>query len=244
MYKVLFIGLVCFLKQNASQIALMPDGSNTTPAHIAKIAVDPATILGFTNWGTDADVKKGDFRLTVPVNIDLQGASAASPSKLDDSKQKLVMLPKGFKITPSTAKTIAQVTIKNGTLKTSRWPGTDADDPKASILTELTVPHSGTILVKVTPKSGGKVRTILLKAGTEIAIVNDRRKSNTNKPATKGHEHFNLYAMLGGGAQIAQEAPPIPSGIPRTTSSHRVFDDAVPIVDGVSCPNTGCCPKP
>jgi hypothetical protein len=95
------------------------------------------------------------------------------------------------------------------------------------------------------------VRTITLKPGTEIAVVNDLDPVIKECLALHGGmEHFSVYQRLGkAGAVNVGTTPPTPIGddaFKVSTSEHRVFKHPInpvtPIVDGVKCPNTGCCP--
>ena len=89
----------------------------------------------------------------------------------------------------------------------------------------------------VTPRRGGPVRTIVLKPGTEIAVVNDSMSLG------RGQNHFHIYDKLNTArtrVSVGQVPPPTPPNIPGSPSRHPVFNR---LVDGNdSCPNTGCCP--
>ncbi|HWW61248.1 MAG TPA: hypothetical protein VN181_07770, partial [Thermoanaerobaculia bacterium] len=145
---------------------------------------------------------------------------------------RLPAVSPGFSIDPAAAQTIARIPIRQGTLTTFRYPGTD-DVPEASLITQLDVGHDGNIHITVTPNAGA-VRTIELQAGSEIAIVNDS--------ADKQHDHFHIYEKIGSGPSALGHTPDIEVGkFKRSKSKHRVFKKPNPIVDGVRCPNTGCC---
>jgi hypothetical protein len=236
-YTVQFIGMACFFRNGQERLVLMPNGTNSVPPHTARIAVAPTAIVHQENWGTDAVVQKGDFFLTKPCVISLEKADqtdAVHPLKVMNEPISLRSSSPGFTIDPSTAQTIARVAIRQGTLATFRYPGTD-DTPDASLITQLDVSHNGNIHIMVRPQTGSNpVRTIELRPGTEIAIVNDS--------SDKQHDHFHIYQKLGGGPSALGETPGVPVGkYRRSQSHHRVFATLDPIVDGVRCPNTGCC---
>ena len=175
---------------------------------------------------------EGDFLLTEPCEIELETAVQGNPSQpLDAANHKPIALPAGFQISADTAVTIGRVQIRQGVLQTFRYPGTD-DTDDASIISELKVNHSGMINIRV--KTPTAVKTIKLDPGTEIAIVNDS--------ADKGHDHFHIYEKLGHGGTALAPTPKTTVGMYQaSTSKHRIFKDPNPIVDGVNCPNTGCC---
>jgi hypothetical protein len=234
-YKIQFVGLVCFFDPGTGRIALLPDGRGSSPKHTARIAIDkPKTEVKASTgkWpNTNGEVAKGDFVLDEPCEIELSGVNTGGSfgtsghgkrlSKLTDSNRK-------FRIDPAKAKAIARVTITNGTLNEFRYPGTD-DTQDASLISELTVPHNADI--EITVKFKSETRTITLKAGTEVGIANE-----SSDPKV---DHFHIYEQLGNGEALGA-TPLTKLGATRSGSKHRVFKGG-PIVDGVRCPNTGCC---
>lgn len=238
-YTVDFVGMICFFKGAPGRLALLPDGTTATPKHAAKIAVDPKAVDSGnppTGWTNKAQVKKGDFVLREPCTVHLEGVEQAGPLDTTGQDPHLPRLPHHvnsgtFAIDPATAKTVAQVPIARGVLTAFRYPGTD-DDEKASIVSQLVVPHDGRIRITVTMKSGG-VRTITLKAGTEVAIVNDS--------GDKSADHFHIFEKLASGSVTLTHTPPSPLHLAPLPTDHRIFKKPSPIVEGVRCPNTGCC---
>jgi hypothetical protein len=233
MYKVQFVGMVCFYKQNGAKLALLPDGTQAQPTHTARIVVDPKSVDHSSgDWpNTKGEIARGDFLLDHDFDISIEQADQDGPR--DFSKHRPVSLPSGFNIDLTTAQTIGRIPVKQGTLQTFRYPGTN-DTVDASTITELTVEHEGTIRITAKTRPGGDiVRTIDLKPGTEIAVVNDS--------SDKSHDHFHIYEQIGTGAPLG-DTPPSETGIfHRSQSHHRVFLKPDPIVEGVRCPNTGCC---
>ncbi|MGH7488044.1 MAG: hypothetical protein ACREMY_20960, partial [bacterium] len=142
MYTVQFVGLMCFYKEPNARLVLLPDGTQMQPAHSARIAVDPKQVVSSTgNWPT-SNAKQGDFLLNQDFDISIEQAD--QNGNLDFSKHKPIPLPSGFAINLATAKTIGRVAIKQGTLRTFRYPGTN-DTPEASTISQLDVQHDGTI---------------------------------------------------------------------------------------------------
>jgi hypothetical protein len=232
MYTVQFIGMMCFFKQPNARLVLLPDGTQMTPKHSARIAVDPKQVNGSSgNWPTAA-AKQGDFVLDQDFDIVIEGVD--QNGTLDVSKHDPVRLPAGFAIDLTTARTIGRIAIRQGILQTFRYPGTN-DTIEASTISQLDVPHTGVIRITATVRSNPSVvRTIELKAGTEIAIVNDS--------ADTSHDHFHIYSQLGQGPTALGNTPDSEVGkFHRSQSQHKVFFKPDPIVDGVRCPNTGCC---
>ncbi|HWW61250.1 MAG TPA: hypothetical protein VN181_07780 [Thermoanaerobaculia bacterium] len=261
-YNIQFIGLVCFFDPGKGSVALLPDGRKSSPPHTSRIAIDKpkSEVLSSSgNWpDTNGEVKKGDFLLDEPCEIELSGVDVTT-GKLNTSEHgirlaKLTDSNRKFRIDLTKAITIARVTITNGTLKERRYPGTKKDDQHASLISELTVPHNGDIEITVRLKSG-TTRSITLKKGTEVAILNEPSKRGSlskswlslliakllrPKRAVKaGMDHFHIYEQLGNGEALGT-TPLTKTGATRSDSRHRAFKPG-PIVDGVRCPNTGCC---
>jgi hypothetical protein len=232
MYTVQFVGLMCFFKQPNARIVLLPDGTHMEPKHSARIAVDKSMVANKSGAWPAVPASKGDFLLDEDFDIVIEQAD--QPGQLTLTDHKPISLGPNFAIDLNTAKTIGRIAIRQGMLRTFRYPGTN-DTPEASTISQLDVMHSANIHIRATGRKNPQiVRTIELKAGTEIAIVNDS--------ADKDHDHFHIYEQLGHGPGPLGTTPNNPPGFLRSQSQHRVFHKPDPIVDGVRCPNTGCCP--
>jgi len=243
-YKILFVGLVCLFRQDGGRIALLPDASSDPVKHVARIAIDsPGNIVqASSNWPASAKAT-GDFLLTEACTIQFEDADVADPAHpLQTAKLPLGMRP-GFEIDPAAPNAIAQVPIMRGTLTALLYPGSDKGNPAASVITQVDVPHRGNIHVKVTSRNG-TVRTIELKPNTEIAVVNDvDMRTRRQLAEVGGLDHFHIYQRLGKAESVnVGTTPPTPLGYQVSQSRHRVFAGAAGVVDGIRCPNTGCCP--
>jgi len=240
MYKVQFVGAICFLRQNGSRLALLPDGSDIRPKHLARIVVDPGMVTDEANWPRRNRVQRnlGEYRLP-SCTVTLSGVD--QPGQLDTSDHerrmpRLQNLQPLFRIDPNLADTVATIPIRQGTLIAFRYPKT-LDEPDASIISELRVNHDGPITVVVTPRDGSAVRTLLLEPGTEIAIANDTPDDESIA------EHFQIYEKLADDPRARLEPMPPPNPprlLPPSRSEHRIFNGIID--DDLQCPNTGCCP--
>jgi hypothetical protein len=232
MYTVQFVGLMCFFKQPNARIVLLPDGTQMTPKHSARIAVEKNSVLNKSGAWPAGPAAQGDFILDADFDIVIEQADQSGQFVFSDHKP--ISLGANFAIDLNTAKTIGRIAIRQGTLQTFRYPGTN-DTPEASTVSQLDVNHNGNIHITATSRQNPQVvRTIELQEGTEIAIVNDS--------ADKEHDHFHIYEQLGHGPGPLGTTPNNPPGFHRSQSHHKVFRKPDPIVDGVRCPNTGCCP--
>ncbi len=238
-YTVQFVGVVCFLRQNGSRLAMLADGRQFTPRHTARIVVEPSSVISEVGWNrTEAQIRRGQFILP-QGSVNLEGADKVGTldSTLQESRlPRLQVLEPTFRINPAQARTVATLPIRQGKLEAFRYPASP-DTPTVSLISQLDVPHNGTITVTVTPTTGA-VRNIVLKAGTEIAVVND------SMALGRGQNHFHIYDQLNTATTritVGKIPPPVlMRNLPVSQSRHRVFNE---LVDGNdSCPNTGCCP--
>lgn len=239
-YTVQFVGVICFLRQNGGRLAMMADGRRFTPRHVARIELRRADIRSESGWTrSPLQVRRGQFvlpqcSLTIE-GADQRGAFDATQQELH--LPRLQVLENSFQIDPAAARTVATIPIRQGTLRAFRYPASP-DLPHISVISELTVPHDGTITVTATPRNGAPPQTILLEPGTEIVIVNDSMSLG------RGQNHFHIYDQLNTAppprVSLGQVPPPTPPPIPRSMSEHPAFNR---LIDGNdSCPNTGCCP--
>jgi hypothetical protein len=240
MYNVQFVGVVCFLRQNGSRLALLPDGRRDQPPHSARIVVDPAAVIRDTGWKarTKAHVARGIYALP-ECSIALQGVEEKGELVTDDHERflpRLQVINPDFKIDPKSADLVARIPIRRGTLEAFRYPAS-AITPTASIISQLRIPHEGEITITVTPKFAGPERTIVLAPGTEVVIVNDSTSEDRVVP------HFHIYDRLNGsgnGASVGSTPPPTSLNLRNSPSQHPFFSR--PVGGDDLCPNTGCCP--
>jgi hypothetical protein len=238
-YKIQYVGMVCFLNQaDGSKLALLPDGRQETPAHIARIVVSPMKVISETGWRR-GPVDRALGRFVVPAcSISIEGAdqSGTLDATSHQGLPRLQQLRSGFTINPVTARTVATMEIRQGTLQSFLYPGA-GDSPTTSIISQLDVAHAGPITITITPTGRNvRQRTIVLQPGTEIAILND------SVGDTRAAPHFHIYDMLtDSNVSVGDTVPPTPVGmLPESPSRHHVFGGQI---DGNDlCPNTGCCP--
>jgi hypothetical protein len=238
-YTVQFVGLVCFLRESGGRRLLMPDGRNPGDGidpHFGSIVVAPESIEAATGWNGDA-IAPGTFRLP-PCWLSFEGAD--TPGPLDVSAHQ-GMLPElraidhNFEIDPNNADTIAQLQVKRGTLTAYKVPGGDA------IISQLDVPHDGSVTINVTPRDGSPQRTLRVAAGTEIAVINTAGEDIYQTEA-EPHGHFRIYERLSKNAvTLDNPTPPTSPTAPPSPSQHLLFMRRTPIGLSYECSNTGCC---
>lgn len=237
-YKVQFVGLVCFYRENGARLVLLPDGTDPGPGidkHVASILVDPEAVQDVVGWTGDDATARGIYSLPA-CSISIEGAD--TPGTLDTSAHdgilpQLSQINQDFEIDPDQAETIARLYVRQGTLSVWCIPGGDA------LISQLVVPHDATITVTVTPNDGSATRSLLLAAGTEILLGNmaDGGVYNTSDGVDG---HFQIYEKLSVN-QVSLEDPATVSSAEPSDSDHWFFRLAQPINLSVSCSNTGCC---
>ncbi len=236
-YTVQFVGLACFLRSPGERTVLLPDGRDPGQGidpHFASIVVDHEAIEEATGWNGDADLSRGRFTLP-PCSIAIEDADIAGTLDTSGHDHRLPELRKinpKFAIDPATAQTIATLRIRQGTLAAYRVPGGTA------VISQLDVPHDGSITISVTPRDHSPTRTIRLKPGTEIAITNTSRGGYAALDEQNGH--FHIYEKLSATPAELTEPDEVPD-VPASKSQHPMFRRATPIGLSTSCSNTGCC---
>jgi hypothetical protein len=238
-YKVQFVGLVCFYRQGGARLALLPDGRNPgfgIDPHKASILVDPTAVEESDGWANDANTSRGIYFLPeCSISIEpLDTAGTLDTSAHDAFLPQLRQIDPSFEIDPDTAATIARLPVRQGTLSVHTVPEGDA------LMSQLLVPHDGTITVTVTPKDGPP-RSLCLAAGTEILLGN-MADGGIYTEAAQSDGHFRIYEKLSASANpvALQEPSTVPAAEP-SDSDHWFFQLAQPINLSVSCSNTGCC---
>lgn len=244
-YKVQFVGLICFESRgkDKGRRALIPDGRFPEPGvqpHIASISVRTADLLGYKGWYDDQvamDQYETEF-LFPPSSITLPSACDAGDYEeiqLTSRLPSLKKMDKNFRIDDN-ANWIGCVDIRSGCIEAMRAPGLE-EATDVPLISELSVPHRGRIEITVKARKGWPVRTIRLKAGSEIAIINQSRGL---APKNQRSDHFPIYGELSA-APVTLRAPELPastrSKCPISQSEHPVFRQARPATRTVACIN-------
>jgi hypothetical protein len=242
-YTVQFVGLVCFFREQDGWRALLPEGSGSNPPHVASITVNHGTVLHYGGWRREEiteDEHAIDF-IFPPSRIVLE--SVERYDALDHGNRVYQRLPvlrytgQPVTIDPSTAVTVGEILLRNGRMESFRVPGSE-DDGTAAMITQLDVPHDGTITVVATPNDGSQIRTLTVAPATEIAIVNAYRE-----PAGGEFDnHFKIYGKLAMGQPDVDDPPDTPPNFPLSRSRHGHFNRPKEIGSSARCSNTGCCP--
>jgi hypothetical protein len=273
-YKVQFIGLAYFQREENGRRVLLPDGRDVegvTP-HAATIAVAANDLIGdapFTGWA-EGNIQRTpttrpkliQFELSND-SIEIEGASgedAVDPLDTRSHDGELQPLTatagsRAVKIAPEEARIVADVLIRRGELGAFRFPGSN-DDGNAAIISQLRVPFDGdTVTITVTPRGNGNgssaengVRTITVRNGSEIAIVNasrplDSRDDEGDLEEDDGEdetEHFSIYEQLAPGLLKVGTPRATRRGFPRSKSEHLLFRLPNMIGSSVKCSNTCC----
>jgi len=241
-YKVHFVGLVCFFKEQGARLALLPDGT-TPPAgidpHYPSILVPPEAVQGSAGWDAVSNPHPGIYyppSSTIVIE-EMDVAGNLDVSQHDTALPHLREIEPSFAIDPETAQTSARLPIRQGTLTVHSIPGGDA------LITEAVVPHEADFTVTVTPTDGSAVRTIRLSAGSEV-IIGNMAKGGVYKRAVPSTDpqfsHFRIYeklctndVMLPNPSNVRSFAPP--------DTNHWFFVDQREISLDTACTNTGCC---
>jgi hypothetical protein len=252
-YTVQFVGLVCFYRERGTRLALLPDGRSPGEGidpHFGAIVVAADAVEEAVGWegveeavgweGVEEAVR-GKFPLP-PCELIID--HAAEPGTLDTSRHdgllpQLRQLDSNFEIDPERAQTIAKVRIRRGTLTAHRIPGGTA------AISQLDVPHDGSIRVTVRPDDGSPEKHIVVKPGTEIAVTN-MASGNLYRRGLRGHggNHFKIYERLSSRKvtlKEPEEATTSSSALPESLSTHVLFRRRGRISLYTNCSNTGCC---
>lgn len=236
-YKVQFVGLVCFLREQGGRQVLLPDGrepGDGIEPHYASIRVGRNSVLEASGWNGSADTERGTYQLP-PCWLRLDGVDAdgaLDTTAHDNRLPQLKQIDANFEIDPEQAQTIARLRIRQGALGAYRIPGGTA------AISQLDVPHEGEIRVTVVPRDGSAERTLRLQPGTEVMIANMAASGYTT--AATYNNHFKIYEKLSRNAVSLHEPSSVPE-VPPSTSQHPDFLRGEPIGLSIDCTNTGCC---
>lgn len=249
-----FLGLIYFLHEGDSRLALLPNGTSPgkgDPApHFASFFIETARVTGDKWWPTQTNpklVEKGvtEYRIAKPSTITITGISETlrgagiMPLNTNDHEgvlPKLKDMNSAFDVVPKKADTIARLRIRQGTMVALQYAG--------SVASRLTVNHAGPITI--TARSADGVKTIDLKEGTEIVFSNTSDLlAIKEEELDPGPDHFRLYGKLDvhGATEGLIEPPLLPAGIEPLPLDHpyllKVIEDNHN-VPGAGCSN-GCC---
>lgn len=236
-YKVQFVGLVCFYRENGSRLVLLPDGRDPAlglDRHIPSLYVAPESVQESSGWPSDDETSHGIFRLP-ECALSMEGTDV--PGTLDVAQHdgvlpQLKRIDEGFKINPDTVEAVARLRIRQGKLVARRVPNGQA------LMSELEVPHDRSITVTVTPRDGAP-RTLRLAQGTEILLGNMAAEGlYAEKQPSEGH--FRIYQKLSENPVNLPGPGPV-KNVTESDSQHWLFKTAGPVNLSVSCSNTGCC---
>ncbi|HEX8410931.1 MAG TPA: hypothetical protein VF883_18850 [Thermoanaerobaculia bacterium] len=238
-YKVQFAGLVCFYRESGARLALLPDGRNPGAGidpHYGTIVVHEDWIEDASGWSSSELEEPGVFPLD-SCDVTLEGTSVSGTLDVSEHEGKLPQLRQidpNFVIDPDAAPTVARIPIRHGTLAAYRIPQGDA------LISQLEVPHDGSITITVTPRNGGPSRTIRAKAGAEIAIGN-MAKGVYRDGETQHAPHFKIYEVLSSNPVSLTNLPAPSHQLTELQSQNPMFTGRGPIGLYVECSNTGCC---
>ncbi|MEO8380787.1 MAG: hypothetical protein ABI779_14075 [Acidobacteriota bacterium] len=221
-YRVQFVGLVCFVRRPGERYVLLPDGRNPgygIDPYFATIHIAPDDICDVSGWDHQTDISRGVFQLP-PCSLAIQGAD--EPGVLDTSRHdghlpELRQIDPAFAIDPSRADTIAKLHIRRGTLTAYQVPGGTA------IMSQLEFSNGGSIMIAVSPSDESAVRTITLRSGAEIAIANISTPRYARAMANGTEEDsFRVYERLGA-LPVSLSAPRYVADVPVSPSRHALF---------------------
>jgi len=237
-YKVNFVGLVCFYREQGARLVLLPDGEMPPPGidpHHASIIVAPEDVEAASGWKANADTERGVYMLP-RCTIAIEGTDTPGTLDTGDHDGRLPQLKQinsAFVIDPQQAQTSARLSIRQGTLSAHTIPGGSA------AMSQLQVPHEGPITVTVI-SSEGLTSTLRLAPGTEIVIGNMAAGGVYLRTAVDEDSHFRMYEKLS--ANTVELQPPASiAPLPELESAHWLFLEQTAINLHVSCSNTGCC---
>lgn len=251
-YKVQFVGLAFFQEDPPGTLRVMlPDGrkfetpAGAVPPHLFSISVAPDAVIAHKGWAPDeVEIDKFHTQFWPPPSAVTIGG-CDSPGKLDTDHQvprlpTLMPVNPNVKIDPEKAKTVGDITIRQGLFKVSLMPGKPVDAARVST---MDVAYNGKITITLTEKAdplnpaapGPKpaVRTIQLRAGTEIVLVNTSRGDMAFNEADV--DHSAIYAQLCA-TPVALIPPEIDSAaLSPLKSRHPFFSAPNAAITGAHC---------
>lgn len=249
MFKIDFIGLVCFfIQKDGSRLALLPDGRDPgqgIDAHLPRLIVASENVMDGDGWGRSLDLIGPVLSFDLPrCTMEIAGlGTAQDPVELDTSEHtvpRLNDIDMNFEIDPDRADAVVKLPIRRGSLHSYRRP--NDDNPTPAVISQLEVSHDGNIAITVQPGGDEPPRFLTLKPESEIAIVNASRPAA--RVVTLPPPHFLIYERLADrpvslAGPVDQLAVP---GLSELPTNHPLFGLGGIIGSGVECGNTGCCP--
>ncbi len=238
-YKVQFAGLVCFYRESGARLALLPDGRNPGAGidpHYGSIVIHEDWIEDVSGWSSSELEEPGVFPLD-SYDVTFEGAGVTGTldvSAHEGMLPQLRQIDPNFVIDPDAAATVARIPIRHGKLTAYRIPQGQA------VVSELEVPHDGSITITATPRNGAPARTIRARAGAEIAIGNMAHRVYRNGE-TEHAPHFKIYEVLSSQPVSLTELPAVSAQLTELQSQNPMFTGTGPIGLYVECSNTGCC---
>jgi len=239
-YSTVFVGLACFVKQaDGSRLVMLPDGRHPgghIEPHFAHIAIKNDDIVDKSGWrggAPDSTLPVTRFPIKTDSVVSISGLNGAGAPDLTfpDQGATFPKLP-GFHIVPEKAETIARFPIAHGRLEARRFAQT-------AIVGLVTVEdHAGNVTITATPKKG-KPRKLVVKDGTQIAVLNV--SNSGTEPLVEEDRHFHIYSKLDvnrtplNSLETSPTAPPLNSNHPLLKSLDGTFP-------GADCSVSGCCP--
>lgn len=238
-YKVQFVGLVCFYRQNGSRLALLPDGRHPDgiDPHYASIVIHEDWVDADDGW-ENVQREGGVYPLEDPCEVIFEGADAAGTLDVSAHEGKLpqlAQLARNFEIDPATARTIARVPIRQGQLTAHLIPQGSA------VVSQLLVPHDASITITV-KFNDGPVRTIRARPDAEIAMTNMSR-GTFRDGEREGAPHFKIYEALSKNNDVSLTTPTaVNPQLTELQSNNPLFTSVRgPIGLYIECSNSGCC---
>lgn len=238
-YQVQFVGLQFFYRdrgEGGGRHVLVPDGrfpSGDIPPHLFSIIVPKAKVISSDGWREEHVEKDEDlveFTIDAFSRIALEGASKGKgtchDAGLDDDLPSLQAGDPNLKFDFNRANTIGEIEVRKGTLRAYRKPGSSATDGNVPLIVQLDVPHKGEITIAVTPFNEWPERTIRLRPGTEIVIINSSRGGPT------AGDHARVYEQLSFVPCTVKAPRPVPARIPVSSSKHLFFQSPKAAITG------------
>ena len=229
---------MCFLRDNGGRFVLLPDGRQPPAGidpHFAAVIVAPGAVEEAIGWGSAARRGERAFRQLPACSLTFEGADVAGTLDTSAHDQQLPQLKKidpNFEIDPSSARTIARMHVRRGTLVAYAIPG------GAAVMSQLEVPHDDSIHITVTPDDGSPERRLRFAPGTEIVLSN--MAAGGYAALDQQNNHFRIYEVLSA-QPVSLVEPDNVASLSESPSSHVLFTRATPIGLSTGCSNTGCC---
>jgi hypothetical protein len=228
-YKIDFVGLVCFLNQGDTRLALLPDGRNPgggISPHNASVIIKSGDFVSSDNWPDFDDSEVRTFAIDEPSVLSISGlAGQGVDATQHDQNTPRLSNDGSLVIDPDKAITIARLSIRAGTLQ--------AFQLELGVVSQLEVDHTGEVIITATWDGG--IRTLTLKEGAEIVLVNlsEDRTGGSDETA-----HFHIYKQLTPG-QTGTVSTPNPDFtiLAELHSDHPFMKPAFTEFPGRNCSN-------